>query len=430
MKFWQSVRMAFQTLLAKKGRSVLTMLGTVIGVTSVIALVSVTKAQNAANVDLWRKLSENVVTVYFDSYSEWMSSATPDAVIARELMTYLNEDLNSMMEGVTPIANEYETTVKWGEREVIARPLYYGNDQFAVSQGFEIERGRDISYMDVERANPVVVIGHLVAQQLFAFQDPIGEELYIKGIPFTIIGVFRQRETPAQYGDEQYYYEYSEDNMILVPHTTTRHINPSLVINQYIIKVIDPDVAFELVDLVKDFLSTMIVYPDYQNMSQAEIDHFYQTNEITGYYDVYAQFQYLEDMTAAEDAQTRTLSLIAAISLVVGGIGIMNIMLVTVTERTREIGVRKAIGAPRRTIVTQFLIEATVLSGSGGVLGVLVGFAVTVYWGKIQYDIIAAPDLMITAVAFGGSLLMGVLFGIYPAFKAASLQPVDALRTE
>ncbi len=429
MKLWQSVRMAFQTLLAKKGRSFLTMLGTVIGVTAVIALVSVTKAQNAANVDLWRRLSENVVTVYFDSY-EWMGGSTPDAVIARELSNYLNLDLSHMTQGVSPYYSDYEKQIKWGERQITIRPLYYGNEQFAASQGFEIDRGRDISYMDVERANPVVVIGHLVAQQLFSYQEPIGEEIYIQGLPFTVVGVFRQRETPSSWGNEQDYYTYSEDNMILIPHTTSRYINPSLVINQYIIKVTDPDTAFELVDLVKDFLSTMITAVDYNTMTQAEIDDFYRNNQQTGWYDVYAQFQYLEDMTEAENAQTRTLSLIAAISLVVGGIGIMNIMLVTVTERTREIGVRKAIGAPRRTIVTQFLIEATVLSGSGGILGVLVGFVVTLYWGKIQYGIIAAPDLPITAIAFGGSLLMGILFGIYPAFKAASLQPVDALRTE
>jgi putative ABC transport system permease protein len=108
----------------------------------------------------------------------------------------------------------------------------------------------------------------------------------------------------------------------------------------------------------------------------------------------------------------------------------MNIMLVTVTERTREIGVRKAIGAPRRTIVTQFLIEAAVLSGSGGLMGVIFGFIVTLYWGMMQYSILARPDLPITFVAFAGSLAMGIIFGIYPAIKAASLQPVDALRTE
>ncbi len=428
MKLWQSVRMAFQTLLAKKGRSFLTMLGTVIGVTAVIALVSVTKAQNAANVDMWRKMMENTVTVDFYSYE--FGGAPPNAVIARELTRYLNEDLQSMMRGVTPLGQEWDMPIQWGERETRALPLFYGSEQFSVARGYELDYGRDLSYMDVERANPVVVIGSLVAEKLFNNRDPIGEEIYIKNLPFTIVGVFRPADDPSSWGDPQYYYESSEDNMILLPYTTSRYLSPSMTFNQYYIKINDPETAFELVDLIKDFLGTMINYPDTENMTPQEIDNYFQTHEINGYYYVSAQFEYLDDLDSAEEAQTRTLSLIAAISLVVGGIGIMNIMLVTVTERTREIGVRKAIGAPRRTIVTQFLIEASVLSGAGGVLGVLVGFVVTLYWGKIQYGIIAAPDLPITAIAFGGSLLMGILFGIYPAFKAASLQPVDALRTE
>ncbi|MCL2004041.1 MAG: ABC transporter permease [Oscillospiraceae bacterium] len=426
MKFWQSVRMAFQTLLSKKGRSFLTMLGTTIGVTAVIALVSVTKAQNAANIDLWRKLSDGMVEVYFYSY-EWMAGATPNTVIARELSAYINSDLADKAEGISPRASEWDASVRWGRVDMDVREVYYGSEQFSFVQQFELDYGRDLTAMDIERGNQVAVIGSMVRDRLFTFNDPVGEIIYIKNMPFEIVGVYRQRQSKPDYYTEEEFLRWSMDNMIVIPVSASRYINRELAVNQYMIKVADPDIALEVVDLLNDFLATLIDRePQGMDIDWNAVDW----SKITGNYYVQTNFQWYEDMDAAEEAQTRFLTLIAAISLFVGGIGIMNIMLVTVTERTREIGVRKAIGAPRRTIVTQFLIEAAVLSGSGGLLGVILGFIVTLYWGMMQYDIFAQPDLPITFVAFAGSLAMGIIFGIYPAIKAASLQPVDALRTE
>ncbi|MDR0294391.1 MAG: ABC transporter permease [Oscillospiraceae bacterium] len=426
MKFWQSVRMAFQTLLAKKGRTFLTMLGTAIGVTAVIALVSVTKAQNAANMDLWRKLSENMVQVYFYSY-EYMAGATPNSVIARELNAYINNDLADLTEGITPSASEWRASASWSDRDMEVRQIYYGSEQFSYVQQYELDSGRDLTYMDIERGNQVVVIGSMVRDRLFSYRDPLGETVYIKNIPFTIVGVYRERMKKPDYYSDEDFLMYSEDNMMVVPYTASRYINPEMTINEYMIKVFDPNAAREVVELLNDFLGTMITQMDWNNYDGMG---FIDWNSFNGSYNVWSNFQWYDDMDAAEQQQTRFLTLIAAISLFVGGIGIMNIMLVTVTERTREIGVRKAIGAPRRTIVTQFLIEAAILSGAGGLLGVIAGFTVTLYWGKMQYDLIAQPDLPITFVAFSGSLAMGIIFGIYPAIKAASLQPVDALRTE
>ncbi|MCL1806478.1 MAG: ABC transporter permease [Oscillospiraceae bacterium] len=429
MKLWQSIRMAFQTLLSKKGRTFLTMLGTTIGVTAVIALVSVTKAQNEANKDLWRKMSENMVFVSFYSY-EWKAGATPNAVIARDLRDYINNDLTELAVGITTNQQEWGSSVRWKDMIVQARALFYGSEQFSDVNRYEIKYGRDISVVDIERTNPVAVLGSLMCDKIFSFQDPIGETIYINEVPFTIVGVYHQRDKdkPEWYTEEQWY-DYSEDNLIVLPYTASRLINPNVIIQDYKIKVEEPDAALELVSLLNDFFSTVITRIEWDKIDW-EAGIYPDWDSETGYYNAWTNFQWFEEMDEAEAAQTRFLTLIAAISLFVGGIGIMNIMLVTVTERTREIGVRKAIGAPRRTIVTQFLIEASVLSGAGGLLGVILGFTVTLYWGKLQYDLIAQPDLPITFIAFAGSLAMGIIFGIYPAIKAASLQPVDALRTE
>jgi putative ABC transport system permease protein len=421
--------MAFQTLLSKKGRSFLTMLGTTIGVTAVIALVSVTRAQNAANIDLWRKLSEGMVYVYFYSY-EWMAGATPNTVIAKELSDYINSDLAEKADGISPRFSMWGTSVRWAGRDMEVRELFFGSEQFSFVQQFELDYGRDLTIMDIDRGNQVAVIGSMVRERLFSFRDPVGEIIYVNNVPFEIVGVYRQRESRPDYYTEEEFQRWSMDNMVVLPHTALRHINRDQAINEYMIKVEDPDAALEVVDLLNDFLGTMINRIDWDNFDWSTAGGYVDMTNITGDFRAYTNFQWYEDMDAAEEAQTRFLTLIAAISLFVGGIGIMNIMLVTVTERTREIGVRKAIGAPRRTIVTQFLIEAAVLSGSGGLLGVIIGFIVTLYWGMMQYNILAQPDLPITIIAFAGSLAMGIVFGIYPAIKAASLQPVDALRTE
>lgn len=413
----QSFRMAFQTLLAKKVRSILTMLGTVIGVTAVIALVSVTAAQNEANRSVWEKMSKNLVSMYFYSY-EWQGGR-PNSEIAREMTDYLNNDLANFAVGMTPVASDWGKSLRWNGKQLEPNSFYYGSEQFSLCQEYEIESGRDISYLDIERINKVVVIGSAFRDTLFNYHDPIGETVYINNEPFTVVGVYKQSEKKPEYYTDEEFQRWSRDNMIVVPYTVTRIINPTMQMNDYQIKAKDSDSAVLLVELIQEFLGTMIENEDWEKNIRG-----------TGYYYVYTNTEYIEEQEQAEQSQANTMMMIAAISLLVGGIGIMNIMLVTVTERTREIGVRKAIGAPRRSIITQFLIEAAVLSGSGGIIGVVLGFAVTLYWGKIQFDIIASPDLGVTALAFGVSVAMGIVFGLYPAVKAASLQPVDALRTD
>jgi putative ABC transport system permease protein len=418
--------MAFQTLLAKKVRSILTMLGTVIGVTAVIALVSVTAAQNEANRNVWMTLSKNLVTVNFNSY-EWQGGR-PNSEIARELSQYLNEDLRSLASGLTPSAQMWNQ-ITWQGKTLDLNNFYFGSEQFSLVNQYDIESGRDLSYMDIQRNTRVAVIGSLLRDTMFNYKDPIGETIYVKNEPYTIVGVYRATEKKPDYYSDEEFQRWGRDNMIVLPYTQARTLNPGMEMNNYMIKGNDTEACLLLVELITDFLGTMITRFDWNSWDWSS-GRNPDTSGTNGDFWVYTATEYIEEQEQAEQSQANTMVMIAAISLLVGGIGIMNIMLVTVTERTREIGVRKAIGAPRRNIITQFLIEAAVLSGSGGVLGVVIGFAVTLYWGKIQFNIIASPDLGVTALAFGVSVAMGIVFGIYPAIKAAFLQPVDALRTE
>ena len=406
----QSLRMAFTTIGNKKMRSFLTMLGTIIGVAAVISLYSVTKAQNAINKDLWMKLSKNTVRVY--AYPYTMDST----VLGRDISNFINTELSDLTLGVTPEAQDWGKVISYGTKSVEVNNFSYGSEQYSICNSREIELGRDLCYMDMERGTNVVILGSYIKDILFNYQDPIGKEVRINGDPFTVVGVYKRQQ--AETDLEEGYEQYTMDNMVVVPVPMARKLKSSVQLTNYMVKANDAQATLEIVELLDEYLGQIFGEPDQWG------------NAPGGYYGVYSDTEYVEEQEQQDNSSANFATLIAAISLVVGGIGIMNIMLVTVTERTREIGIRKAIGAPRRSIVTQFLIEAIVLSGVGGLLGVIAGFIVTLFWGKMQYKIIAQPDLQYTVIAFVGSLALGIVFGLYPALKASRLQPVDALRTE
>ena len=201
------------------------------------------------------------------------------------------------------------------------------------------------------------------------------------------------------------------DQMILLPYTMNRQLNNNQSIDQFTVKAKDSKSTKEAVALLNNFLAGLI-NPNY------------------GYGNAYSDSQYQEQENEANKMQQRFLGGIAAISLLVGGIGIMNIMLVTVTERTREIGIRKAIGAERRSIIVQFLIEASMICGIGGIFGIIVGYLGTLVVGKLSFHTILLPSTGITIGAFAISVVLGIIFGLYPAVKASGLQPVVALRAD
>ena len=251
--------------------------------------------------------------------------------------------------------------------------------------------------------NQVCVIGAEAAKIFFGTVDPVGKEVKINGNKFTVVGVYAPRGEEGENSINQM------DNIFVIPYTMTRLLGGS--VDQYTVKVRSSEDMTEVTSRLGGFLKGLIP-------------------QGTGGYDVYNEGQWQQYQNETMNTISMVLGGIAAISLLVGGIGIMNIMLVTVTERTREIGIRRAIGAQRASIVTQFLIEAGMLCGMGGVVGIAVGTAGSVVVSRLMYQMTVYPPVWVGLAAFALSVALGVLFGSYPAIKASKLQPVEALRAE
>jgi len=395
MNLLQSFRMAVRSILTQKGRAGLTILSIFIGVAAVIVLVSLQQANTDQWVEYMRNSGVNRIQVYA---SMWGGKD-----FTKDLYDYCLS-LTDLVEGVTPQQNLWtENGIRYGAKTYQPQQILFGSDQYSICTGSTISHGRDIAYMDVEKANRVCVIGSAVRENLFNYKDPVGEKITINNQTLTVIGVYAQKVDNSQ---------WSEDNVIVVPYTLNRLLLKNTTIEMFIVKAKDAATTSLAVEKLKGFLLTM-----YKDRPYA-------------WYDVSSMNQYIEQSNEMERQNVIFMAVIAGISLLVGGIGIMNIMLITVTERTREIGVRKALGAERRSIITQFLVETSMVSGLGGIVGVIVGVIVTMAYIKINQDKVFYPHFNIMALAFGISVAMGILFGLYPAVKASRLQPVDALRNE
>jgi len=395
MNLLKSFRMAVRSIMLKKGRAVLTILSIFIGVAAVIVLVSLQQANTNEWVEYMRSTGVNRIQVYA---SMWGGKD-----FTNELYSYCLS-LTDLVEGVTPQQSMWlENGVKYGAKTYQPQSLVFGSDQYGICNNSTIALGRDLAYMDIEKSNRVCVIGSAVKENLFNYKNPVGEKITINNYAFTVVGVYEQKVDNSQ---------WSEDNVIVVPYTLNRLLMKNTTIEQFIVKAKDAASTSLAVEKLRGFLLTQ-----YKNRPYA-------------WYDVSSMNQYIEQSNEMERQNVIFMAVIAGISLLVGGIGIMNIMLITVTERTREIGVRKALGAERRSIITQFLVETSMVSGLGGVVGVIVGVLVTMAYVKIEHDKVFYPHIDIMALAFGIAVALGILFGLYPAVKASRLQPVDALRTE
>ena len=388
--------MAFESIADKKIRSLLTMLGIIIGVGAVLILVSVVQGYNADLTAYYEKQGVNKVNVTLLNFDR---TNTTDQ--SGEFMDWVNGNLSDYITGVTP-SSSTSGTLRFETNLNETAVIYFGNEQWSACNNYTLDEGRDLLELDMDRRSQVCVIGSYLADTLFGFQDPIGQTLSVNGTPLTVVGVFYQKDGGA---------EESMDDAVVVPYTLNRQMLDTDVVSQFTVKVTSSTDMATVMNQVESWCVENV-----------------DTN--TGEYTVENGN---DAMQAAED-ETASLQVVlggvAAIALLVGGIGIMNIMLVTVTERTREIGIKKAIGAQRKVIISQFLVESTVLSGCGGVIGILIGYAGSLIAGKLIYDLILMPALWMALAAFAFSLAIGVGFGLYPAVKASGLQPVDALRAE
>ncbi len=440
MKIGQALKMALKSLSTKKGRSFLTMLGIIIGIAAVIALVTYAQGQNAAVKALYDSQGSNVLNVYAYSYSG--GSGADD--VGQMLYDYCL-GLDDVV-GVTPNGNVWrDLTVSYGAKTLARQDRYgmgsvaiigggiavdggvggqddhyptfaLGNDKYGLCNNYQIAKGRELSYLEIENMAQVCVLGADTAEYLFSLADPIGKNININGMPFRVVGVYQSKAAGVDVGDGEEGHWVTEslrgqDKLILLPSTMTRYFNNNEPIDQYMVKVKSQSAVNDVVTKLNGYLSGII-----------------DTNN--GFFGVNNPNEWSAELDDADAMQALFLGIIAAISLLVAGIGIMNIMLVTVTERTREIGIRKAIGAERKSIIVQFLIEAAMICGIGGLLGIAVGYVAAAVLTKIFFGLVIMPEAGITVLAFGISVVLGILFGLYPALKASALQPVEALRAD
>ena len=411
------IKIAVRALANNKLRGFLTMLGIIIGVASVVIMVSVVQGQNQKSMEYFEKMGTNKINVRAYSFSD-MNNET-----SQKLYDYCLT-LNHLIDGITPdMEIGQKLTIQYGAKTIAVNNwensqntswedmmhVKLGSDQYGVCNNYTLAAGRELSYLDIEKTNPVCVLGAGAKEKLFNFIDPVGETITINGQPFLVVGWYNSMALEG----------WPElDNLIVLPYTFNRSLNQNSNIDTYVVKAKSASATTEALTLLDAYLSGL-----------------FPKNEM-GYSD-FGDYYVQSDNSAAENVQNQSnmqalvLGAIAGISLLVGGIGIMNIMLVTVTERTREIGIRKAIGAERRSIIAQFLIEAAVICSIGGIIGIAIGYVGTLIAGKLLLDgMILLPSIPITIGAFLFSVVLGILFGMYPAVKASGLQPVVALRAE
>ena len=408
MNFTQSFRLAIKSLMTSKMRALLTMLGIIIGVAAVIIITSLGNGmQNYMN-DQFEQMGSNLVQA---QVMDDGSSRTVDT----DDMQALVDKYPQYFEGVTPYLSTQAVVRHGSEEDDFERTSIYGvgetffNPEKATTmQGEKIAQGRFLTYLDVKRVQSVCVIGSYLAQQAFG-GNAMGQTLTLSGDPYTVIGVLEQT------GDST---KGSGDDCIYIPYTKAQRAGAGRGFTMFLFTATSRDNAQAAKGLVERRLQ--------------------KTFGENGNYFVMTAVEMMDAMNSMVGLLMTILTLIAALSLLVGGIGIMNIMLVSVTERTREIGIRKSLGAKGKNIRWQFIIEAGTTSAIGGTigigLGVLVANVLTFVLGAIvgtgSSDFHAIPTLSGIAVAFGVSVAIGVLFGYLPANKAAKLNPIDALRYE
>jgi putative ABC transport system permease protein len=383
----QAVRVSAGALWTNKLRAALTMLGVIIGVFAVVTLVSIAQGATGTVTDQVRQMGSNLITLNITGRGQ-NSNLTLNEVA---LLTG-----RQGIEAVTAVISQ-RVAVKW-ENQTVNTTLEGTTPSYTTVRNHDIDNGRFLQESDIEYRQNVVVLGSTVANELFGQTGPLGREVRIDGTPFTVIGVLTEKGTGIG---------GSSDEKIVIPVTTALRFLKSRGVTSVYVQAESP----EAVPRVVAALEASLYY------------HFRDENAFR----VFSQTQLLESMSQITTTLTLMLGGIAGISLIVGGIGIMNIMLVSVTERTREIGVCKALGAKRRDILGQFLIESAFLSGFGGIIGMILGFftvrAISAFSGINA--VFSAP---VVALALIFSLFVGIFFGIYPAAKASRLNPIDALR--
>ena len=400
----ESFLMAWASLVANKLRSLLTMLGIIIGVAAVIALVSIGNGVKQDIEDSISSLGSNLLVVLPGAPRTPGARSSQGSMKSLKISDY---EAIAKLEGVkaaSPMTN--------GSYVVIYQNKNWTTSVAGVNANFQdvnnwtMTSGRFFSDKNVQNRERVAVVGQTVVKNLFADEDPVGKEIRVKNIPFRVIGVLKSKGNGTMGNDQ--------DDTVLIPYTTSMERVEGIDYLRRVYVVAKDD---EGIDRLQADIENLLRVR--HNIKDTNLDDFNIQN----------MKSIMETVAQTTGTFTLFLGAVAAISLVVGGIGIMNIMLVSVTERTREIGVRKALGATYSVIVTQFLIEAVVISLIGGFIGIAFGIGASKVIGMVSgmSTIVSVPTII---MSFAFSMAIGFIFGIYPARKAAKLNPIDALHYE
>ena len=400
----ESFLMAWASLIANKLRSLLTMLGIIIGVAAVIALVSIGNGVKQDIEDSISSLGSNLLVVLPGAPRTPGARSSQGSMKSLKISDY---EAIAKLEGVkaaSPMTN--------GSYVVIYQNKNWTTSVAGVNANFQdvnnwtMTSGRFFSDKNVQNRERVAVVGQTVVKNLFTDEDPVGKEIRVKNIPFRVIGVLKSKGNGTMGNDQ--------DDTVLIPYTTSMERVEGIDYLRMVYVVAKDD---EGIDRLQADIENLLRVR--HNIKDTNLDDFNIQN----------MKSIMETVAQTTGTFTLFLGAVAAISLVVGGIGIMNIMLVSVTERTREIGVRKALGATYSVIVTQFLIEAVVISLMGGFIGIAFGIGASKVIGMVSgmSTIVSVPTII---MSFAFSMAIGLIFGIYPARKAAKLNPIDALHYE
>jgi len=410
MNFLASIRIALRALRVNTLRSTLTMLGIIIGVAAVITMIAVGAGAQARVEEQIRALGSNLIIVLPGSVT---AGGVRMGLGSRSTLT--EEDAYAIQREI-PEVQAAGPALRSGGQVVFANnnwsTVFYGvTPGYLEARGWAIESGRALEAPDIAGATKVALIGRTVANALFGESDPVGQIIRIRKVPFTVIGVL-ERKGQSLMGQDQ-------DDVILMPISTLRSRVQGQsqgrlrIVGSISIKVRDSADMPQAEDQIRSILRQR------HRLQFSQDDDFWVRN--------------LSEVLQAQEQSSRILTLllaaVASVSLLVGGIGIMNIMLVSVTERTREIGLRMAVGARARDILSQFLVEAVTLALIGGLLGIVLGIAGSFAIGHLaEWRVELRPDAVLLAVSFAAAV--GVFFGFYPARKASRLLPIEALRYE
>lgn len=394
MTFIMSVKMALSSVWSSKIRSFLTMLGIIIGVAAVILLVSMVSAATKNMKTQLESMGTNLINVNINR--GWGSGRS---VSNDELQTFCDEN-GDIIAYCSPAISS-RGTIKYGG-ENVSSTLYGVAAEYMTIKNREVVSGRNFTQTDIVNRNNVCIVGEYLVQELFGGMDPVDQELKINNEVFKVVGVLDQKSSNVSEG--------GEDDMVMIPYSKAQRLLRNAGITSFVISASSSDYTDDATEAVESFL-----YKKFKNEN---------------FYNVMDQAAMMDSIDEALGVMAILAAAIAGISLVVAGIGIMNIMLVTVTERTREIGIRKSIGAKTGVILMQFLVESAVISCIGGILGIIVGVVgsagICVAMGL---PVLTLADQAVSIIgSFLFSAAMGVFFGMYPAQKAAKLNPVDALR--